>query len=207
MSIDIDHERLQIARDAAEVFAQAFNVWTLQRGTVEKPHDFPEGHFRRWRGQLVTTAHDLLDVLGKPDDWPEDQRRYAEVLAGVADRIVSVPAHDPMALFSIDDLAVVQSNARWFCDHVGRMMDQPEHLSDPIGNADLSRRAQLTGDHVSNQIKEALRKADQALKRGGRGHNVNWTHRQLHAAFPYLPDGKLKKLLKRVGFAETDSAA
>ncbi len=80
----------------------------------------------------------------------------------------------------------------------------PSHQSipDPVGNAELTRLAGLQdADNVSRQIKDALKDAKKAVKSVGPGHDREWTRRNLRDAYANLPHGKLKKLLRRTGFA------
>lgn len=80
----------------------------------------------------------------------------------------------------------------------------PSHQSipDPVGNAELTRLAGLQdANYVSRQIRAALKEAGKAVKSGGSGHDREWTHRNLRDAYPNLPHGKLKKLLRQTGFA------
>jgi len=84
---------------------------------------------------------------------------------------------------------------------VGESEPEPA-LPDPIGNADLTRRAGLAdADDVSRQVQDALHAASKAVPKVSAGHGREWTHDQLRSAYPHLRDGKLKDFLHRSGLA------
>ncbi len=73
---------------------------------------------------------------------------------------------------------------------------QDDRLPDPIRNVDLAKRADLTPDHVSEVMREALKAADRAHSKGGKGKLREWSHVDLRAAAPDAP-GQLGRYLRR----------
>ena len=91
-----------------------------------------------------------------------------------------------------------RSRAQW--KDTGEIPDEREVIDDPIANHTLADLCGLTPETVSAQMREALKAAGKAVKKGGAGINREWTHNELRLACAHLPKAKLKKYLISVGF-------